>query len=233
MKGNDFMKEENDKIRLCIILFLSIIASIFIFIFTIPKANALVINESDLSTNVNGTTYYGFDIPTRVSGFESQSYVNVGTQQYINASGGSFYSNSKYYIYNSNNRKFYYDDLDNYIEELHINLDNVNMNMTTPIDVGPSDKSNIMKLWFNFHPALEGDQSQMFSLGNYFDYNGYYTFDFDIVLYNYYSTFGDNRICNSYQSNGSLIVSNVCSSLIISTRNRKTSSIKNIRTFIT
>lgn len=204
------MQEENNyKVRLGIVLLLSIIASILMVIFTIPKANALVLRDPDSTTTVNNVTYSGYEIPTRITSVEGQSYVSVGTTNKTSNNDFSFNRNTNNYFYVHNN--FDFPKLDNYVINNNIDLSSINYNMTYPIELGPLDRSDLMNVSFSFHPALEGDMEDTLSLGNYIDYNSYYSFTFDLVLYTDNAFFGDQRVCSSYQSNGSLIVSQVCS----------------------
>lgn len=204
------MQDDNNyKVRLSIVLLLSIIASILMVIFTIPKANALVVRDPDTATTVNNVAYYGYNIPTRTTGVESGSYVSIGTTNREQSNYFNFNRNVNSYFYTHNN--FDFEQLDNYISQNRIDVSNVNFNMTYANQIGPVDSSDLMRLSFSFHPALSGDFESTLSLGNYIDYSKYYSFTFDIAIWTYYPFFGNDRVCQTIKTNGSLITQDYCS----------------------
>ena len=204
------MKDDRDsKVRLSIVFILSIIASILMIIFTTPKAKALVVREPDKTTTINNVGYYGYDIPTRTTGVESQSYVSIGTTNRVGNNYFTFNRNVNSFFYTHNN--FDFQDLDNYISQNNINVSNVNFNMTYANNIGPLDSSDLMDLSFSFHPALSGDFEDTLSLGNIIDYSKYYSFTFDIAIWTYYDFFGSGRVCKTIKTNGSLVSQEYCS----------------------
>lgn len=180
------MQEDNNyKVRLGIVLLLSIIASILMVIFTVPKANALVMVYPTKNTTISGTKYYGYDIPTRPNASEFGTGLKLGTtaRLYNGALTNDFsqLGNSLYGFGKSNN--FHFDLLDNYVNDNNISLNGISYNMTNPISVnGPSDPV-LLNLTYTFNMGQSGGVSEMMSSGQYFDYKQYYSFEYDIVLF--------------------------------------------------
>ena len=190
--------ENNYKPRLLIILLLSILASIFMILFTIPKANALVVKDPDTTKTINNETYYGYYMPTRMTGIEGQSYVDIGLQE----PSLTFRSLNSYYFLKSESNNFNYDPLDNYLSSHSINLNIDRYYFTNPINLGLENNVRLMNLTFSIHPGIASDSQDMFSTGNYFYYNGLYDYSFYIVL------FSENGQLGSYHVEGGGYTSN-------------------------
>lgn len=172
--------EENNKNKLFLTLILSIIASVLMIIFTIPKAYAFELISPDSTITLSGTTYYGYNLPTRVNNSSTapNNYVDIGLNTFDQIqhfpTKVARYKKNTYTTYSFANST-----LDNYLSDHNLSSLNFNRNLTEPISYN-NILASAYNLSFSFHPGEQGDP---LSDGFHINYNDYYSYSFDVIVY--------------------------------------------------
>ena len=185
----------------------------FITLFLCSSAMALQVVVPDSTKSINGSIWYGYNLPTRPTNFDGSTSASVS----VNLTG---YKNSSYTYLSGEEKLLYLRDIDSRIID-EVNLMNESLNRdfevqkvwTNDFKIGDSYyglTSYDFYYAIGFRPsAFTTDINQMFedgysiyeldTLPMYHDYA--YSYDFDIVYYNFDNTiWNDNELGANFQT---------------------------------
>ena len=171
---------DDDKTRYILILIFSIIASILMIIFTIPKVNALEVKAPNMQI---GNDMYGYYVPLRDStqGTTTKNYVNIGmhTIEFNNVRQTIKYG--KGWLH-PNNLPSQLLAIDSSLTNNQLWTTAINTEREIPIYY-VADGIN-MGLYWGYHPAEPtSNYLDLFTTNDKWFYDGVYTYDFDIVVW--------------------------------------------------
>jgi len=157
----------------------------FITLFLCSSAMALELVSPDSTKTINGVQYYGYKLPTRPTGTDSGSAsVKLGFSSFFNSRyTNRFVSNELLYLRTFDSKVY------SYMGDYNFTIPSVwtrDIKFFDSMYLGDLNLQNQYYFVYGFNPSgvANDNPNLMFEDGYAIDFNGIYTYQFDLIAYN-------------------------------------------------